>query len=290
MGRVREGWYEREEIQKVTLDWIKLNCKLTDREKELLQIVYDRKLVRRDHLEIISPSFRKLGNNRTILLNRSIKKMYKKMIFDKVHEQQELGKGSNPAILALDKAGSLMLGKPHKRRIIHKRTTMKGQYYIVRSLPSNYRHINGVNQIEVDTILLSEEMKFEIAQWKHEVSSKFHYGNEEILFIPDVFCELNLNGKTLLLFIEYDTGSENHRYKTNFPIIHEKIIKYKKYRASNLWKDQYQLFPLVLFITEDEKRIEYWNSISKEAGVKSIGVFVDKYVDVLRRLVEMAKK
>jgi hypothetical protein len=290
MGGIREGWYEREEIQKVTLDWIKVNCKLTEREKELLQIVYDRKLVRRDHLEIISPSYRKIKTNRTRLLNRAIKKLYKGMVFDKIHEEQDIGKGNNPCICAIDKAGSLMLGKSHRRRIIHKRSTHKGQYYIERSLPNNYRHINGVNQTEVDTILFCEEIGCKVVQWKHEVASRFQFNGEEILFIPDVFCELDINGNHLLLFIEYDTGSENFRYKSNFPIIHEKIIKYRRYYKSNLWKESYNSFPLVLLITEDEKRIEYWNKTSKELGIRGVGVYVDKYVNVLRRLVEMVNK
>jgi hypothetical protein len=287
MDRIREGWYEREEIQKVTLDWIKVNCKFTERERELLQIVYDRKLVRRDHLEIISPSYRHTGLHRTTLLNRAIKKMYKKMIFDKVHEAQEMGKGSSPCIVALDKAGSLMLRVSHKKRIIHKRTTFKGQYYISRSLPNNFRHINGVNQTEVDTILFCEETKSEIIKWKHEVATKFYHSGEEILFIPDVLCELSVNGKQLLLFIEYDTGTENLRYKTNFPIINEKINKYKKYRASKLWETEFPLFPILLLVTEDDKRIQYFNQKCKEMGLRGFGVFYLNYGQFLSKLAKM---
>jgi hypothetical protein len=103
VGRNREGWFERNEIQKVTLDWVKTNCNLTTREEEVLQLVYDRKLVRRDHLEVISESYRNAGENRTILINRAIKKMYKKMCIDKIHEAQEIGKGSKPCIVSVDK-------------------------------------------------------------------------------------------------------------------------------------------------------------------------------------------
>lgn len=296
MGRVREGWYEREEIQKVTLDWIKINCKLTNREKELLQIVYDRKLVRRDHLEIISPSFRKLGNNRTVLLNRSIKKMYKKMIFDKVHEQQELGKGSNPAILALDKAGSLILGKPHKRRIIHKRTTMKGQYYVRRNLPSSFKHINGINQVEVETISFCEQCGYEISMWQLEQPKVFSYNEERIALIPDVLVILKIGEKYLAVFIEYDTGSEGLREKEP-RIIREKIVKYKRYKSSSLWKDEewqkyfsQHMFPLLLFVTEDEKRIEFVNRLTKEMGVKGLALYHENYVSVLKKLIEVVNK
>lgn len=287
MEQTRESWYERKEIQKVTLDWVKINCKLTDRENELLQLIYDRKLIRRDHLEIISESYRNAGVNRTTLLNRAIKKMYKKMCVDKVHESQEIGKGSTPSIVAIDKAGSMILGVAHKKRILHKKTLHKGKWYISRSLPANYRHINGVNQIEVDTILLCEELEIPIVRWEHERGREFHYMGEKILVIPDIFIELEVNKKRLLIYIEFDTGTENHRYKTNFPIIHEKIIKYKKYRASKLWESELPFFPIILLVTEDDKRIQYFNNKCKEAGLKGFGVYHKNYSDFIKHLANM---
>lgn len=287
MGGSREGWYEREEIQKITLDWVKTNCILTERERELLQLVYDRKLVRRDHLEVISESYRKLGISRTKLLNRAVKKMYKKMIFDKVHEEQEIGKGNKPSIIALDKAGSMILNVPHKKRILHKRSTMKGHYTIKRSLPANYRHINGVNQIEVESILFCEKFDYHILFWKHEIPLIFHYGGEKIHLIPDVFTEMKVKNKSILLFIEYDTGSENFRYKSNFPIIYDKIIKYKKYKASKLWANEYPFFPLILLVTEDDKRIQYFNQKCKEVGLKGFGIYYDNYTKFLKHLTDL---
>lgn len=289
-GSSREGWYEREEIQKITVDWVKMNCILTEREKELLQLVYDRKLVRRDHLEIISQSYRNLGLSRTVLLNRAIKKMYKKMVLDKAHEEQEIGKGNKPSIVAIDKAGSMILDVPHKRRIIHRRSTFKGEYYVTRCLPSNYRHINGVNNTEVETILLCEETANKIVKWEHEKPLVFHHSGEKIHLIPDVFVEMDIDGKQLLFYLEYDTGSENHRYTTNFPIIHDKIIKYKKYRASRLWEEHHALFPLILLVTEDDKRVQYFRQKCKELGLKGFGVYHENYKDALKILIDEVKR
>lgn len=293
MERNREGWYERAEIKKVTSDWVNLNCKLTDRERELLQLIYDRKLVKRDHLEIISPSYRKLGISRTRLLNRAIKKMYKNMILDKVHEKQEIGKGNNPCIVSIDKAGSLILGMPHKKRIIQRVSKHRGKEYIRRHLGANYKHIQGVNQIEVDTILLCDSSGYEILEWQLEQSKKFNYNEEKIVLIPDAFMILNINGKRLAAFIEYDTGSEGIREKEP-KVLREKLIKYKRYKSSQLWDEEewqkhfdVKVFPLVLFVTLDEKRIEFWNRMSKEVGVKSVGMSSDRYIDVLRKLIDV---
>lgn len=290
MNKKRESWYERNEVQKVTLDWTKTNCNLTTRERELLQLVYDRKLVRRDHLEIISESYRMAGDNRTILLNRAIKKLYKKMCLDKIHEIQEVGKGSKPCVVALDKAGSLLLDVPHKKRILQNRTHYKGKDYVIRSLPSNFQHVNGVNKMEVETILLSEEIDFNILKWQIEKPRKFTYSGEDIILIPDVLMILEIKGKHFVAFIEYDTGSEGLRQKEP-AIIREKIVKYRKYRNSNLWlEEEWQkelnqpTYPIILFVTQDEKRIQFFNDKSKELKVRGLAMYHERYSDVLRQI------
>jgi Replication-relaxation len=287
MAKSRTGWYEREEVEKVTLDWVKTNCKLTEREMEILQLVYDRKLVRRDHLEIISESYRNCGDNRTRLLNRAIKKLYQSMCLDKVHEAQELGKGNTPCIVGLDRGGSMLLNVPHRKRIAHRKSLVKGRKYITRTLPANYRHINGVNQLEVETIQFCSETDTQLIGWHHEKPQEFVYGQERVAVIPDVSMELKVREKPLYAFIEYDTGSENRGYKDRFPIIKEKVIKYRKYKASKLWEDDYPYFPILLLVTEDDKRIPYFNQKCKENKIKGFGVYSENYVEFMKHLANM---
>lgn len=289
MAKLRRGWYEREEVQKVNLDWVKTNCKLTSREKELLQLVYDRKLVRRDHLEIISKAYRYSGENRTRLLNRAIKKLYMKMCLDKVHEVQEIGRGNNPCIVGLDKGGSILLNVPHRKRITHAKSLVNGKSYITRSLPANYRHINGINQLEVDTILFCEGTENEIISWVHEKPQELHFGQEKVVVIPDIRMELKINtepSKSFYAFIEFDTGSESRGYKEP-PIIRDKIIKYRKYKVSKLWNEEYPYFPYLIFVTEDEKRIAFFNKKCKENGLRGVAVYYKNYANFLNKLATM---
>src|SRR5690606_36094306 len=186
----KRTWYDRTEIKRVTPDWVKTNVRITNREKELLQIISDRKLVRRDMLEIISPSYRHLGDNRTRIINRSINKMFKNMIVDKVHEPQESMKGKKPPVVAIDRTGAVTLGIPFKQSIKHDKSVVCGVEYIHRSLPANYRHINGVNQLEVDTIQFCERKDVEISQWVLEKPIELFYGGERVSLIPDVLMEL----------------------------------------------------------------------------------------------------
>ena len=279
------NWYYRNEIKRITRDWVEVNCKITAREKELLKLIYDRKLVRRDMLEVISPSYRVLGKNRTRLINRSIKKMYLNMCLDKVHEPQEFMKGNLPATLAVDKAGSIILDKAYKPRLKKIEKKIRGEKYLFRQLPSNYKHINGVNQLEVETILFCEENKMELTEWTLEKAIEVYYGRDRVNLIPDVLMKLEALYEPVNAFyayIEFDTSSENIRYKEP-PIIKDKVIKYKKYKLSKIWEKDFNQFPVVLLVTTEERRAEFFNKICRENGLVGLCIFYKNYKNFLER-------
>jgi Replication-relaxation len=262
-----------------------MNCRVTDREMELLEAVYERKLVGRNHLEIILPSYRYLNErSRVVLLNRSINKLFHSMCLDKAHEKQELKKGNLPCTVAIDKGGSILLGVPHKKRILHEQVNINGDKYIFRKLPANYLHIKGVNQTEVDTILFCEETESSITKWQLEKPLDFTYNGENVVIIPDVFLEMEMKGSSLFAYLEYDTGKEDHRNKTNFPTINDKLRKYRKYKSSKLWEDYSMYFPMIFFVTEDTNRIGYFKEKCKEYGLKGYAIYYKNFTKFLKHL------
>lgn len=286
----KKRWYEREEIVKINHDWVRLNCKnITNREKELLRIVNERKLVRRDHLEIIHEGYRNAGSMRTNILNRSIKKLFEKMCLDKVHEEPEFMKGNLPAVLALDRAGAIIIGEKFRKRIKHTPKLVNNKKYFIRELPNNYPHIHGVNSLECETILLSEELGFNIIMWNLEQdNAKNVMYNEEFRIIPDVLMLLRIGNKPFLSYIEYDTGMEDNRHKDKFPTIREKLERYRMFKLSSAWKDEKWSklgFPLLLFVTEDMGRIAFVNDKARLLGLKTIVMHTSEYRDKLRVLI-----
>src|SRR5690606_39064057 len=109
------------------------------------------------------------------------------------------------------------------------KTLHNGDEFIVRRLPLNVRHINGVNEIEVKTILFCEENNYDIILWEIEQAKRFMHNDTEMYFIPDVVMLLKVNELYFPCFIEYDTGSEGLREKEP-KVIEEKLIKYKRYK------------------------------------------------------------
>lgn len=257
---------------------------LTERERELLRIISQRKLVRRDHLEIICEPYRIAGKYRANILNRAIERLFSDMYVDKVHETQKLGRGNSPCVVALDRAGSLYLGLPHKQRISHKKYDFNNKVIIERNLPNYFRHTHGINKLEVETILLFEKGDNRIIKWEHEFAYTFFNNQEKTTLIPDVFAVYGFEGKPVYAYIEYDTGSEDRGRKDTFPIIYKKIQNYKKLKVSEIWREHAEYFPIILFVTEDDKRVGYFTEKCKELGLQGWGVYHERYTDVVKRL------
>lgn len=211
------------------------------------------------------------------------------MCLDKVHEKQELGKGNAPAILALERGGSILLDIPHRRRIPQQKMLVNGEVKIRRHVPSTYRHANGVNQVEVDTILFCEENGYELEFWEHEKHASFTYNNEEILVIPDVFYRLKINNKSIDFFLEFDCATEDRLSRRKLPVIYNKIMNYKKYKYSNLWTNHSISFPIILLVTHDSRRIPYFNVKCKENGIQGFGVFHENYTGFMKKIATLVK-
>lgn len=291
MTVMRKKWYERIEHARISEDWVRLHCKnVTDREKKLLEIIYERKLVRRDHLEILHPGYRDIPR-RTNVINRSIKKLYELMCLDKVHEQSEYMKGNLPAVLAIDKAGALLIGKPFKRRIKQVKKTVGQEQIVIRELPSNYPHIHGINKLEVIITEWALKHGFRF-RWflENENEKQFIFNGERVILIPDVFTIINAKGKIALFYIEYDTGKEDNRNKTTFPTIYEKLQKYYWYKLTGIWKKEWWAvkiktdFPMILFVTEDKGRIEYVKEKAKNFGLNLDAILESEFEFKLDRL------
>jgi hypothetical protein len=292
----RKGWYEREEVPTINHDWVSMHCKnITNREMKLLRIINDRRLVRRDHLEIIHEDFRNAGDRRTSILNRSIKKLFEKMCIDKVHEEAEYRNGNKPAVLSLDRAGAILLGldKRFKRRIQHNDVRIiDTKKFIFRELPNNFPHVHGINELEVKTILLGDELGFDIVRWDlEEKNTKMYMYNQRYILKPDIFTILRVNKKPFMAFIEYDTGKEDNRNKDKFPVIREKLEKYHYYKLCGSWKREswaeiLPFFPILLFVTEDKKRIPYINDKGQKMGLKVKAIHSSEYQETLKDLVK----
>jgi hypothetical protein len=246
---------------------------------KILKEVNYRKLVSREHLEYIIEEYRNLKSS-TRVLNKSLSKLYLKHCLDKCHEEMEYGTGNAPAIYSLDRAGAILLDVPFKPRFVKRENVKNHNLFTV--LPSNWKHIQKVNELEIITLKKCFEVGAELIRWDLEEVNRVviptNKGN--VTLISDVITLINNKNKPMLYFVEFDTGNEDFRYATQFPTLKEKIEKYHTYKISGLWKDKWFArigFPTIVFVTLDRKRIKYLQSLFSKLQLSAYVLEFEQY-------------
>lgn len=281
MERRRRGWYERQEEKKINQDWVDLYCKnITSREIKLLEYIEYRKMASREHLQYLVEEYRDLASS-TKIINNSLSKLYQKHCLDKCHEELPYGMGNAPAIYSLDRAGALLLNLPFRRRFkkVKKATTT------LTLLPTNFKHIHKVNELEVQTLKKCFEYNCKLFRWDLEHLNKkvIPTNSGKVALISDVFVVINKQNLPIVYFLEYDTGNEDFRNSTSFPTLKEKLDKYYIYKTSGIWRTEWfnvQLktgFPTIVFVTEDKKRIPYLNKYFKQLQLTAYVMEFEQY-------------
>lgn len=256
--RVRR--WERQEIHQVTRQWVQENCQnVTARDLHLGKMLLKRRIMRRDQIQFLHPGFRDLANPE-VQVNRRLRVLYDCHFIDRAFPAIAPGTGSSQAVVALDRAGAIMLEAPFKRVIRHQRD---GKGNIQRILPPDYRHTLAIHDFEISLLKHCFATGTELLRWRieYENQRRFVFNGEHVIR-PDGFGIVRLpNGKGKAFFFEYDTGTEDYRCRNSFKRLTAKLKAYAAYRDSGVWLQEdwgrmLKEFPLLLFLTEDKKRIE----------------------------------
>lgn len=272
--------WHRDEVHQITHDWVRGNChRITNRDCELGKLLIKRKLLRRDQIPILHPGFRGLANPE-VQVNRRLRILYDSHFIDRCFPNVRQGEGSAQAVIALDRAGALLLGATYKRVIKHQKNRFGG---IERTLPIDYRHTLGINDFEVSLVQWCMNHEAEMLRWKIDFDNlrRFQFNGEWIIR-PDGFGIIRKpigTGKGKAFFFEYDTGTEDERHRTRFKKLTAKFKSYAAYKASGAWSREdwaplLREFPPLVFLTEDGKRI---NALRELASALGVQIFIEHF-------------
>ena len=269
------GRYERPEVKQITKQWVRENCHgVTERDMGLLKLLADRKLLRRDQLEILYPEFPS-----TDFLNKRLGILYKKHLIDKIYPTVGLGKGSSKQHICLDRAGLILLDIEKFNKPIK---TDKDNN---KSLPLGWEHGVMINDYECRLRQFFGASQSTIL--KYEVENPLPYNETKL--IPDIFFLVKHEGKGYLFFIEVDLGTED------IPYVKRKIDSYVDYYTSRFWlKESWAkvfktpTFPRVLFLTEDNRprRVDTLTEYSKDMSVRFFIGDHEGFTDMLKGIIK----
>lgn len=269
--------YERPEVKQITKQWVRENCKnITERDRGLLKLLHEnkRKLLRRDQIEILYPTFAS-----TDRLNKRIRTLFHMHIIDKVYPPVGIGEGTSKQHICLDRAGAILLGLEKYNKPIT--TDLAGN----RSLPLGWEHKVMLNDYECAIVSSMRNLGGKILLYEVE---EIHPFNDTKL-IPDILCVLSCGGKGYIFFIEVDMGTED------IPYVKAKLESYKDYYISRAWVNKpwakmfkTPTFPRVLFITENNrsKRVESLREYAAESSIRFVFGYHAEFTDILEGIIK----
>jgi hypothetical protein len=268
--------YTRPEIKQITKQWVRENCRITDRDKGLLRLLSERnrRLLRRDQIEALYPEFAS-----TDRLNKRIKHLFKLHIIDKIYPPVGLGEGSSKQYICLDRAGAILMELEKYNKPIT--TDTLGN----RSLPLGWEHKVMLNDYECQIVECMREWGGAIRLY--EVEEPHPYNDTTIK--PDITALLQCGGKGYIFFIEADMGTED------IPYVKKKIEAYKDYYISNRWHSRpwnktfkNPVFPRVLFLTEDDrpKRIQTLKEYCEGSNIRFFFGTHSEFKSILQSIIK----
>ncbi len=266
--------YERPEIKQITKQWVRENCKnITDRDLGLLNLIANRRIVRRDQIQTLYPVFPSAD-----FLNKRLKILYNKHVIDRIYPPVGVNKGSAKQHICLDRAGAILLGMEKYNKPIH--IDQNGQ----KALPLGWEHRIAINEYECRTKKICGKLGAKAVL----IHTEKPYIYNDTRVIPDLTCVINHNNKGYVFFIEVDLGTED------LPYIKKKIDSYTDYYLSKTWlKEKWARifknpkFPRVLFMTEDGrvKRQNTLQEYTKESSIRFVIDFHENFESIVESII-----
>lgn len=276
---------DREPIKYITKAWVEENTKrVTKRDKELLKIIEENKIVTRDQLITLHPSFIDIKQPINVI-NRRLAVLYHSYCIDRVRPLVGIGEGSSQFHITLDRAGAILLGIENFRPLM----IYESNSYPPKRLPQYYKHTIGIVDLRCALIELLRERGGRILHWSLEDENKIEFSyKEKYILKPDVLTlVITKEKKGSILFYEHDQGTEHKK------VIKDKIEGYTAYRLSNTWLGsswaqimKVPTFPPVIFLTTGEKkRINWMKNLARKSSINIIAAHVDKRKEILKKII-----
>ncbi|MEK4799999.1 replication-relaxation family protein [Thermoactinomyces sp. FSL K6-2592] len=289
----RRNYYRRKSVAKrdLSLDWLRSQISLTDKDRQTLAILAKHRLMSIDQLMYWHPDFGRQKRAKA-LLQRHINRLHQFYLIDKkdhLYHQQLDGTTKRTIFVSLGELGVQAVGWRHYPRRI--RYHSNGSV----SITPRYYHIARVCDLSILTNELFKKMGLEIEWWEVECKALIGHPNQ---LSPDALCVAfdHQTGKRFSFFIEFDTGSDDVNRKVKFPKLNK---KFNRYREVKLWDDFYTSdisrisanpFPYLMFVTEEKRRFPLVPRLLEEKKIDASVCMITDYPGELKKVIERMRK
>ena len=246
-----------------------LEFKFTSFQKDAIKLIYD--------MRIMSTSQISRALDKGIeYVRKQLLVLYKNGFLYRRYESEGIGVGSSAAYWMLDRGGALFIAGCYE-------ISVKKLNWDIRSNLIRFEKLAHAVQISEVMTELREFARVnghsvESSYCDRHLYYDFTANGEKVGICPDLFITYNTGSKIYQFFFEIDMGTMAITGPiSRTSVVINKIPKYEKFAVSKEWKQYFDVYPRIVFLTTTKTRVLTMVNAIKEVRNSSLDFLVSTF-------------
>lgn len=260
----------KERIDPMTIDErFILNFKFSSFQREVIKLIYEMRVLSTSQIAVIRGITAEY-------VRKQLAVLYMNGFVYKRLEQQNIGEGRKETFWMLDRGGALFIAGSYGMSV-------KRLNWDIRSNLINFENLSHSLKIsEVRTSLeaaaRSKGHKIESCFCDRHLNYEFKNNDVKYSLKPDLYFIYNDGQKKYQYFFEIDMGTMAiNGPQSRSSVFTSKIPRYETFRRVNEWKNYFDVYPRVIFLTNTKSRALYMAQSVREVKETNLEFLVSTF-------------
>lgn len=217
-------------------------------QKEAIKLVYEMRILSTSQLS-------KILNRNIVYVREQLLILYKNRFLYKINNSS-FEEGNKEAYWMLDTAGALFIAGAYGIKVKQLNWNIRDNLIKFEKLS----HSLKISEIRTKLEIAAREKshKIESCFCDRHLYYEFSSENKKYVLRPDMFLVYNDGSKIYQYFFEIDMGTMTiSGPKNRTSVVISKIPKYEGFKSSGEWKQYFEVYPRVIFLTTTKNRALY---------------------------------
>lgn len=248
-----------------------LEFKFSTTQKEAIRLIYEMRI-------ISTANIAKVLNKNESFVGTELVKLYRNGFLHRIFgtEAARIGDGSKCAYWMLDRGGALYIAGAYE-------ISMKSLNWDIRSNLIAYeklKHAIKISEVRTQLTIIAREQGENVleAYCDRHLYYEFTADDKKNSIYPDLFIKYNKENKLYQYFFEIDMGTMCVTGpKSRTSVVVNKIPKYEAFGASKEWKNYFEVYPRIVFLTNTKSRAKKMLEAIKETRSSNLEFLVTTF-------------
>lgn len=246
-----------------------LDFKLTSFHQEVLKLIYEMRVLSTNHIAAIKGLTAEY-------VRKQLAVLYKNGFVYRRYEQQGIGEGRKETYWMLERGGALFIAGSYG-------ISIKRLNWDIRSNLINFEkltHSLKISEIRaiIEAAARSKGHKIESCFCDRHLNYEFKSNDIKYTLKPDLYFIYNDGKKRYQYFFEIDMGTMTiNGPQSRSSVFTSKIPRYEQFRQGSEWKNYFDVYPRVIFLTNTKSRALFMAQSVKEVQETNLEFLVSTF-------------